>query len=789
MKRNTLLLTLILMGFSMAKAEATDIGSDKPAVRQGSSPTSLVDSAPSDVTLLSITPTTATLKWKGSSDSYRVRYKREADGNGASFFDNFESGSLTDKGWTIRTEGEAPFGDGWECINQAFKSAHSGEYLAAAWSWRPNVAYAADNWLITPLVYLTGKLCYWETCDQFYPDSYEVLLSTIDEDIANFTTTLRPLAPASKTWTEVCIDLSEYQGQAGYIAIHHLCTDCDGLLIDDFGIYPKYEDWASVETDEKNITLAELKPNSTYDYEVIGVVQDEEGASSGIASFTTLPANPMPTDVAIYPAGTSVTVSWTGYGDSYDVYFRKSAVYGSFSDSFESGLSQWTVRTEGESPTPEGWVTEDGSLSGTAYDGSFYACSKSWTPGSGSGQSYDADNWLITPLLNLDSGTFSFWEKAPDPNYRDQFEVLLSTTGNAVADFTTVLRPLQPASEDWNKVTLATECSSESGVVPGYIAIRHKEKDKFHLHIDDVQFSGKESVESGEWKSINTSGTEFTISNLEPDTRYELYIISVGDLPEEVSGTGLFCFATQPSDPVDIVLDADGNNNSIIGENDDALANATIDNLTLRKDGVWQGICLPFDVDVENSILKGADVRKLDVNSGLTIVDNVALVDFLTPVTNIEAGLPYILRWESGVDIVNPVFRNVKINRSRNGMGNPASVLFAATYEAIRYDYDSPQWFHLTETPELSPFEAGYVCHAFEGFFRIGIESYPDIIYYVLNTGEEDDLVTGITATDNDRQPTEIYNLSGQRLSKMQRGINIVRQGSAKEGGKKILVR
>ncbi|MBQ7650162.1 MAG: hypothetical protein IJS15_04340, partial [Victivallales bacterium] len=303
------------------------------------------------------------------------------------------------------------------------------------------------------------------------------------------------------------------------------------------------------------------------------------------------------------------------------------------------------------------------------------------------------------------------------------------------------------------------------------------------------QFSGKESVESGEWKSITTSGTEFTIFNLEPDTRYELYIISVGDLPEEVSGTGLFCFATQPSDPVDIVLDADGNNNSIIGENDDALANATIDNLTLRKDGVWQGICLPFDVDVENSILKGADVRMLDVNSGLTIVDNVALVDFLTPVTNIEAGLPYILRWESGVDIVNPVFRNVKINRSRNGMGNPASVLFGATYEAIRYDYDSPQWFHLTETPELSPFEAGYVCHAFEGFFRIGTESYPDIIYYVLNTGEEDDLVTGITATGDDWQPTEIYNLSGQRLSKMHKGINIVRQGSSKDGGKKILVR
>ena len=54
---------------------------------------------------------------------------------------------------------------------------------------------------------------------------------------------------------------------------------------------------------------------------------------------------------------------------------------------------------------------------------------------------------------------------------------------------------------------------------------------------------------------------------------------------------------------------------------------------------------------------------------------------------------------------------------------------------------------------------------------------------YILNTGTEDDLITGVESIDSKQQTTEeIYNLAGQRLGKTQKGINIV-------NGRKVLVK
>ena len=51
-----------------------------------------------------------------------------------------------------------------------------------------------------------------------------------------------------------------------------------------------------------------------------------------------------------------------------------------------------------------------------------------------------------------------------------------------------------------------------------------------------------------------------------------------------------------------------------------------------------------------------------------------------------------------------------------------------------------------------------------------------------MNTGDIDDYITGIASLKDTEENTSIYNVAGQRLQKMQKGINIV-------GGKKILVK
>ena len=173
------------------------------------------------------TQTTATLNWTGISDSYKVYYRIPAHEE-STFLENFESGLSN---WTIYTEGEARQTDGWYTTNPASSlqfNAVSGTEVASAWSWA-NVAYDADNWLVSPQLTLGGTLKYWERTNGAYPDSYEVLISTTGNTLTDFANadTLRAMAVAGGdgAWNQVSINLSSYANQQGYIAILHVSND------------------------------------------------------------------------------------------------------------------------------------------------------------------------------------------------------------------------------------------------------------------------------------------------------------------------------------------------------------------------------------------------------------------------------------------------------------------------------------------------------------------------------------------------------------------------------------
>ena len=81
---------------------------------------------------------------------------------------------------------------------------------------------------------------------------------------------------------------------------------------------------------------------------------------------------------------------------------------------------------------------------------------------------------------------------------------------------------------------------------------------------------------------------------------------------------------------------------------------------TLHKDNTWQTLCLPFDVEnIENSPLQGAVVKTIDKENTVMTDNNVHIV-FTDPVTKIEAGIPYIVKWDYDGDLVNPRSDNVK---------------------------------------------------------------------------------------------------------------------------------
>ena len=241
---------------------------------------------PTDVAAHSITGSTATITWTGANDNYNVRYRTEAI-RGTAFYDDFESGLGQ---WTIYTEGESSNGTGWSWAN-IDSGTDSGNCAAGSWSWYGD-AYHADNWLITPQVIIGNELRFWVYTNKSWPDSYEVLLSTTGNAIADFTVQLQAMAaaPDNGQWNEVIIDLSAYTGQLGYIAIHHVDYDKNYLYIDDFTIYNEAAPagaWQTVSATQENVQLTGLTENTSYEVQVQSETADGTSEWSTAATFTT----------------------------------------------------------------------------------------------------------------------------------------------------------------------------------------------------------------------------------------------------------------------------------------------------------------------------------------------------------------------------------------------------------------------------------------------------------------------------------------------------------------------
>jgi hypothetical protein len=97
----------------------------------------------------------------------------------------------------------------------------------------------ADRWLITPAMNLGafGNYISWSarSQDASFPDSYRVLLSTTDNDIASFTDTLGSIAGEYVEWTDRFVNLSTqgYANQTVYVAFVNVTENGFKLYLDD----------------------------------------------------------------------------------------------------------------------------------------------------------------------------------------------------------------------------------------------------------------------------------------------------------------------------------------------------------------------------------------------------------------------------------------------------------------------------------------------------------------------------------------------------------------------------
>ena len=263
------------------------------------------------------------------------------------------------------------------------------------------------------------------------------------------------------------------------------------------------------------------------------------------------PANVTVNDVS----GTGATINWDGEGDSYNVRYRTASTGGTyFFDDFEAGVDDWIVIRNGDGTESTDWhIFNPNNFTSNSFDahsGTYTVIGRSWAS-----DPYNVDNWLISPAVTLD-GTLRFWVK-DDGSYHEHYDIYVSTTGNAISDFTLLHSPGN-ASSTWSEVSV--DLSGYHGVT-GYIAFRLTDYDQDYLVIDDVSISAN-GTSAGEWQSFNSSTSNFAnITGLTPETSYEVQVQSDCGTGSESVWSDAVLFTTGQNAVIPTYVDIIGDTN------------------------------------------------------------------------------------------------------------------------------------------------------------------------------------------------------------------------------------
>ena len=176
--------------------------------------------------------------------------------------------------------------------------------------------------------------------------------------------------------------------------------------------------------------------------------------------------------------------------------------------------------------------------------------------------------------------------------------------------------------------------------------------------------------------------------------------------------------------------------------------NILLQDRTLFTDGGWNTLCLPFSIPAGAegySPIAGAQVKTLSSSS---FSAGTLTLDF-TDATTIEAGKPYIIKWNTTIagHLENPVFMNVTVSSATTDItsiyvdfiGSFSPVALTANDYTKLYLGGENTLYYPTESMTINSFRAYFSLKGVEA----GTPSSPGIKGFVLNF---DDDATGINS-------------------------------------------
>ena len=227
--------------------------------------------------------------------------------------------------------------------------------------------------------------------------------------------------------------------------------------------------------------------------------------------------------------------------------------------------------------------------------------------------------------------------------------------------------------------------------------------------------------------------------------------------------------------------------------------NITLTDRTLWKDGAWNTLCLPFDVVIEGSPLAGDNVQAMTLNAATSGQSGSTLtLNFDHAPATIPAGTPFIMKWDSGDNLTNPVFTGVTVSKA-----TPTDVVFdggtfKGTYSPIVWETENKSILFLGTNntlyypqPDLTDAQNPKYprINAFRAYFQLGDgTNAPQITAINLNFGDGEQ--TGIRSLSPDPSPSREgsagawYDMQGRKLD-----AKPTKKGLYINNGRKVVIK
>ncbi len=202
------------------------------------------------------------------------------------------------------------------------------------------------------------------------------------------------------------------------------------------------------------------------------------------------------------------------------------------------------------------------------------------------------------------------------------------------------------------------------------------------------------------------------------------------------------------------------------------LTDVTLLGSTLWKDGSWNTVCLPFRLaSLEGTPLEGAVVKTL-VSSDFQ--EGTLTLNFTkgSP-TSLEAGRPYIVKWNDGAHIADPVFRDVRAIEETDPV-ETEYIDFVGTFSPVTLQGEDRTVLYLGSSNTLYYPSGDVEIRPYHAFFRLKdglLSSVGDLdapirsIRFNVGDDEEPNVIRSV-ATDSS-QPSDDdfwYTIDGTRL-------------------------